>query len=102
MPPSSRHWQKGIISGARVSFLGVVRCPRARKSSGPDQGSDEEGRMQKEQENAMDKYTLERKCAMMEYTMCVPPVPECRAEGVSSCRLWAATPQSGSLSGLEA
>ncbi|XP_061257470.1 general transcription factor 3C polypeptide 1 isoform X2 [Bos javanicus] len=49
--------------------LGVVRCPRARKSSGPDQGSDEEGRMQKEQENAMDKYTLERKCAMMEYTM---------------------------------
>lgn len=37
--------------------------------------------MQKEQENAMDKYTLERKCAMMEYTMCVPPVPECTAAG---------------------
>ena len=31
--------------------------------------------MQKEQENAMDKHTLERKCAMMEYTMYVPPRP---------------------------
>lgn len=102
MPPSGRPWQKGVVSGARVSLLGVVRCPRARKSSGPDQGSDEEGRMQKEQENAMDKYTLERKCAMMEYTTCVPPVPECRAAGGSPCRLWAPLPQSGPLSGLEA
>lgn len=58
--------------------------------------------MQKEQENAMDKYTLERKCAMMEYTTCVPPVPECRAAGGSPCRLWAPPPQSGPLSGLEA
>ena len=72
---SGRPWREGVISGARVSLLGVVRCPRARKSSGPDQGSDEEGRMQKEQENAMDKHTLERKCAMMEYTMYVPPRP---------------------------
>ncbi|XP_036680624.1 general transcription factor 3C polypeptide 1 isoform X3 [Balaenoptera musculus] len=48
--------------------LGVVRCPRVRKSSGPDQGSDEEGSLQKEQESAMDKHTLERKGAMMEYT----------------------------------
>ncbi|KAM9056829.1 general transcription factor 3C polypeptide 1 isoform 3-T3 [Megaptera novaeangliae] len=48
--------------------LGVVRCPRIRKNSGPDQGSDEEGSLQKEQESAMDKHTLERKCAMMEYT----------------------------------
>lgn len=53
--------------------------------------------MQKEQENAMDKHTLERKCAMMEYTMYVPPRlrsagPECRAAGASSCRQWAAPP----------
>ncbi|XP_057604744.1 general transcription factor 3C polypeptide 1 isoform X2 [Hippopotamus amphibius kiboko] len=48
--------------------LGVVRCPRVRKNSGADQGSDEEGSLQKEQESAMDKHTLERKCAMMEYT----------------------------------
>lgn len=53
--------------------------------------------MQKEQENAMDKHTLERKCAMMEYTMYVPPRlrsagPECRAAGASSCRQWAPPP----------
>uniref|UniRef100_A0A8C9DDC2 Ral transcription factor IIIC subunit 1 n=1 Tax=Prolemur simus TaxID=1328070 RepID=A0A8C9DDC2_PROSS len=48
--------------------LGVVRCPRVRKSSSPDQGSDEEGSLQKEQESAIDKHNLERKCAMMEYT----------------------------------
>uniref|UniRef100_A0A9L0IWV0 Ral transcription factor IIIC subunit 1 n=1 Tax=Equus asinus TaxID=9793 RepID=A0A9L0IWV0_EQUAS len=51
--------------------LGVVRYPRVRKSS-PDQGSDEEGSLQKEQESAIDKHTLERKGAMMEYTTCVP------------------------------
>uniref|UniRef100_H0WHE0 Ral transcription factor IIIC subunit 1 n=2 Tax=Otolemur garnettii TaxID=30611 RepID=H0WHE0_OTOGA len=48
--------------------LGVVRYPRVRKSSGPGQTSDEEGSLQKEQESAMDKHNLERKCAMMEYT----------------------------------
>nr|XP_012320038.1 general transcription factor 3C polypeptide 1 [Aotus nancymaae] len=48
--------------------LGVVRCPRIRKNSSTDQGSDEEGSLQKEQENAMDKHNLERKCAMLEYT----------------------------------
>ncbi|XP_004615986.1 general transcription factor 3C polypeptide 1 [Sorex araneus] len=47
--------------------LGVVRYPRARKSSSTEQGSDEEG-LQKEQENAIDKHNLERKCAMLEYT----------------------------------
>uniref|UniRef100_A0A9L0R956 Ral transcription factor IIIC subunit 1 n=1 Tax=Equus caballus TaxID=9796 RepID=A0A9L0R956_HORSE len=47
--------------------LGVVRYPRVRKNS-PDQGSDEEGSLQKEQESAIDKHTLERKGAMMEYT----------------------------------
>lgn len=61
-------------------FLGVVRYPRVRKNS-PDQGSDEEGSLQKEQESAIDKHTLERKGAMMEYTTCVPvphraPVPQ--------------------------
>ncbi|KAL0617008.1 General transcription factor 3C polypeptide 1 [Plecturocebus cupreus] len=48
--------------------LGVVRCPRIRKNSSTDQGSDEEGSLQKEQESAMDKHNLERKCAMLEYT----------------------------------
>uniref|UniRef100_A0A8D1S8E3 General transcription factor 3C polypeptide 1 n=1 Tax=Sus scrofa TaxID=9823 RepID=A0A8D1S8E3_PIG len=48
--------------------LGVVRCPRAPKNSGPDQSSDEEGSLQKEQERAVDRHNLERKCAMMEYT----------------------------------
>ncbi|EFB18282.1 hypothetical protein PANDA_016315, partial [Ailuropoda melanoleuca] len=48
--------------------LGVVRYPRVRKSSTQDQGLDEEGSLQKEQESAIDKHNLERKCAMMEYT----------------------------------
>ncbi|XP_023596774.1 general transcription factor 3C polypeptide 1 isoform X1 [Trichechus manatus latirostris] len=48
--------------------LGVVRNPRPKKTSSPDQGSDEEGNLQKEQESAIDKHNLERKCAMMEYT----------------------------------
>lgn len=52
-------------------FPGVVRCPRVRKNSNTDQGSDEEGSLQKEQESAMDKHNLERKCAMLEYTTCV-------------------------------
>lgn len=63
-------------------FLGVVRYPRVRKSSTQDQGLDEEGSLQKEQESAIDKHNLERKCAMMEYTTCVPAplrVPKCRA-----------------------
>ncbi|XP_060028731.1 general transcription factor 3C polypeptide 1 isoform X1 [Erinaceus europaeus] len=48
--------------------LGIVRYPRGKKTSNVDQGSDEEGNLQKEQENAIDKHNLERKCAMLEYT----------------------------------
>ncbi|XP_037669883.1 general transcription factor 3C polypeptide 1 isoform X2 [Choloepus didactylus] len=48
--------------------LGVVRYPRVRKNSSADQGSDEEGSLQKEQESAIDRHNLERKCAMMEYS----------------------------------
>ncbi|KAG8513544.1 LOW QUALITY PROTEIN: General transcription factor 3C polypeptide 1, partial [Galemys pyrenaicus] len=48
--------------------LGVIRCPRVRKDSSGDQGSDEEGHLQKEQESAVDKHNLERKCALLEYT----------------------------------
>ncbi|XP_054549762.1 general transcription factor 3C polypeptide 1 isoform X2 [Talpa occidentalis] len=48
--------------------LGVIRCPRVRKDSSGDQGSDEEGNLQKEQESAVDKHNLERKCALLEYT----------------------------------
>ncbi|KAM6155909.1 general transcription factor 3C polypeptide 1 [Rhynchocyon petersi] len=48
--------------------LGVVRNPRPKKNSAPDQGSDEEGSLPKEQENAIDKHNLERKCALLEYT----------------------------------
>lgn len=47
--------------------LGVVRCPCAQKIC-PDPGSDPEGSLRKEQESAMDKHNLERKCAMLEYT----------------------------------
>nr|XP_035922093.1 general transcription factor 3C polypeptide 1 isoform X1 [Halichoerus grypus] len=47
--------------------LGVVRYPRVRRSSAQDQGLEEEGSLQKEQESAIDKHNLERKCAMMEY-----------------------------------
>ncbi|KAH0503001.1 General transcription factor 3C polypeptide 1 [Microtus ochrogaster] len=46
---------------------GVVRCPCAQKIC-PDQSSDPEGSLRKEQESAMDKHNLERKCAMLEYT----------------------------------
>lgn len=54
------------------AFPGVVRYSRARKNSSTDQGSDEEGNLQKEEENAIDKHNLERKCALMVYTTCVP------------------------------
>ncbi|XP_048189267.1 general transcription factor 3C polypeptide 1 isoform X4 [Perognathus longimembris pacificus] len=47
--------------------LGVVRCPCVQKSS-QGQGEEQEGSLQKEQENAIDKHNLERKCAMLEYT----------------------------------
>uniref|UniRef100_A0A8C0KFE9 Ral transcription factor IIIC subunit 1 n=1 Tax=Canis lupus dingo TaxID=286419 RepID=A0A8C0KFE9_CANLU len=47
--------------------LGVVRYPRVRKNSTQDHGVDEEGSLRKEQECAIDKHNLERKCAMMEY-----------------------------------
>ncbi|XP_029801952.1 general transcription factor 3C polypeptide 1 [Suricata suricatta] len=48
--------------------LGVVRYPRVRKNSAQDEGTDEEGNLQKEQESAVDKHNLERKCALMEYS----------------------------------
>ncbi|XP_074178864.1 general transcription factor 3C polypeptide 1 isoform X1 [Rhinolophus sinicus] len=48
--------------------LGVVRYPRTRKHSSAGEGSDEEDSLQKEQESAMDKHNLERKCAMLQYT----------------------------------
>ncbi|XP_066131590.1 general transcription factor 3C polypeptide 1 [Saccopteryx bilineata] len=47
--------------------LGVVRYPRVRKNS-PDEGGDDEGSLPKEQENAINKHNLERKCAMLEYS----------------------------------
>lgn len=63
-------------------FLGVVRYPRVRKSNAQDQGVDEEGSLRKEQESAIDKHNLERKCAMMEYTTCVPaPTPRPQVQG---------------------
>ncbi|XP_042826828.1 general transcription factor 3C polypeptide 1 isoform X1 [Panthera tigris] len=48
--------------------LGVVRYPRIRKNGTQDEGTDEEGSLQKEQESAIDKHNLERKCALMEYS----------------------------------
>ncbi|XP_069860386.1 general transcription factor 3C polypeptide 1 isoform X1 [Dipodomys merriami] len=47
--------------------LGVVRCPCVQKSS-QGQGEEQGGSLPKEQENAIDKHNLERKCAMLEYT----------------------------------
>ncbi|XP_051487813.1 general transcription factor 3C polypeptide 1 isoform X1 [Apus apus] len=44
--------------------LGVVRCPRSKRSN--LQG--EEAALEMEQESALDKHNLERKCAMLEYT----------------------------------
>uniref|UniRef100_A0A5F8H7P1 Ral transcription factor IIIC subunit 1 n=1 Tax=Monodelphis domestica TaxID=13616 RepID=A0A5F8H7P1_MONDO len=48
--------------------LGVVRYPRVKKSSSQDPNN-EAGSMDAdmEQENAVDKHNLERKCAMLEY-----------------------------------
>ncbi|XP_051844236.1 general transcription factor 3C polypeptide 1 [Antechinus flavipes] len=48
--------------------LGVVRYPRVKKSSAQDPNS-ETGSVEAdmEQENAIDKHNLERKCAMLEY-----------------------------------
>ncbi|XP_004450524.2 general transcription factor 3C polypeptide 1 [Dasypus novemcinctus] len=46
--------------------LGVVRHPHVRKNNSVDQGSDEEGSLQ-EQERAIYRHNLERKCAMLEY-----------------------------------
>lgn len=57
------------------AFPGVVRYPRTRKHSSAGEGSDEEDSLQKEQESAMDKHNLERKCAMLQYTTCVPAPP---------------------------
>uniref|UniRef100_A0A8D2QRE2 B-block binding subunit of TFIIIC domain-containing protein n=1 Tax=Zosterops lateralis melanops TaxID=1220523 RepID=A0A8D2QRE2_ZOSLA len=46
--------------------LGVVRCPRTKRSSlaGEESALD----VEKEQESAVNKHNLERKCAMLEYT----------------------------------
>ncbi|NXT27371.1 TF3C1 factor, partial [Syrrhaptes paradoxus] len=46
--------------------LGVVRCPRSKKSN--LQGEETALDMEMEQESAADKHNLERKCAMLEYT----------------------------------
>lgn len=58
--------------GGLCLLSGVVRYPRVRKNSTQDEGTDEEGSLQKEQESAIDKHNLERKCALMEYSTCVP------------------------------
>lgn len=83
-----------ILSSEKLvfHFLGVVRYPRVRKNSTQDHGVDEEGSLRKEQECAIDKHNLERKCAMMEYNTCVlaPPhtVPKCRARAILIHWLW--------------
>ncbi|KGL90760.1 General transcription factor 3C polypeptide 1, partial [Charadrius vociferus] len=46
--------------------LGVVRCPRSKRSN--LQGEETAVDVEMEQESAMDKHNLERKCAMLEYT----------------------------------
>ncbi|KFZ51116.1 General transcription factor 3C polypeptide 1, partial [Antrostomus carolinensis] len=46
--------------------LGVVRCPRSKKSN--VQGEEAALDVEMEQESAVDKHNLERKCAMLEYT----------------------------------
>ncbi|KAM6244408.1 general transcription factor 3C polypeptide 1 isoform 2-T2 [Spheniscus humboldti] len=46
--------------------LGVVRCPRSKKSN--LQGEETALDVEMEQESAVDKHNLERKCAMLEYT----------------------------------
>uniref|UniRef100_A0A8C9LBR3 General transcription factor IIIC subunit 1 n=1 Tax=Pavo cristatus TaxID=9049 RepID=A0A8C9LBR3_PAVCR len=44
--------------------LGVVRCPRSKRSN----PQEEEAALAMEQQSAVDKHNLERKCAMLEYT----------------------------------
>uniref|UniRef100_A0A8C2TZW0 Ral transcription factor IIIC subunit 1 n=1 Tax=Coturnix japonica TaxID=93934 RepID=A0A8C2TZW0_COTJA len=44
--------------------LGVVRCTRSKKSN----PQEEEAALAMEQQSAVDKHNLERKCAMLEYT----------------------------------
>ncbi|NWV38569.1 TF3C1 factor, partial [Grantiella picta] len=46
--------------------LGVVRCPRTKKNSLPEEEAALD--VEKEQESAANKHNLERKCAMLEYT----------------------------------
>ncbi|NXY06078.1 TF3C1 factor, partial [Pteruthius melanotis] len=46
--------------------LGVVRCPRTKRSNLP--GEETALDVEKEQESAVNKHNLERKCAMLEYT----------------------------------
>ncbi|XP_074962233.1 general transcription factor 3C polypeptide 1 isoform X3 [Phalacrocorax aristotelis] len=46
--------------------LGVVRCPRSKRSN--LQGEETAVDVEMEQESAVDKHNLERKCAMLEYT----------------------------------
>uniref|UniRef100_A0A8C4UZ77 General transcription factor IIIC subunit 1 n=1 Tax=Falco tinnunculus TaxID=100819 RepID=A0A8C4UZ77_FALTI len=46
--------------------LGVVRCPRSKRSN--LQGEEPALDVEMEQESAVDKHNLERKCAMLEYT----------------------------------
>ncbi|NXF91920.1 TF3C1 factor, partial [Eubucco bourcierii] len=46
--------------------LGVVRCPRSKRNNLQEEESALD--MEMEQESAMDKHNLERKCAMLEYT----------------------------------
>ncbi|KFO63271.1 General transcription factor 3C polypeptide 1, partial [Corvus brachyrhynchos] len=46
--------------------LGVVRCPRTKRSNLP--GEETAVDVEKEQESAVNKHNLERKCAMLEYT----------------------------------
>ncbi|KAM5197952.1 general transcription factor 3C polypeptide 1 isoform 1-T1 [Hipposideros larvatus] len=48
--------------------LGVVRYSRPQKNSSAGQASDEDDSLQKEQESAIFRHNLERKCAMLEYT----------------------------------
>ncbi|XP_064009165.1 general transcription factor 3C polypeptide 1 isoform X2 [Pogoniulus pusillus] len=46
--------------------LGVVRCPRSKRSNLQEEETAID--MEMEQESAVDKHNLERKCAMLEYT----------------------------------
>ncbi|NXJ27927.1 TF3C1 factor, partial [Dicrurus megarhynchus] len=46
--------------------LGVVRCPRTKRSNLPEEETALD--VEKEQESAVNKHNLERKCAMLEYT----------------------------------